>query len=124
MNHTIDTPTTDVASTKSRILDAAERLFADFGFEAASLRSITTEANVNLAAVNYHFQSKEALLDAVVHRRVTPVNARRLQLLEQFETAASPHPVPVEQILQAFLQPLLETSAIIPKLMVRFIYLE
>ena len=48
-------------NTKDRILDAAERLFAHKGIEATSLRNITAEAGVNLAAVNYHFQSKEAL---------------------------------------------------------------
>ena len=46
---------------KERILDVAERLFADFGFPVTSLRDITREAGVNLAAVNYHFGSKEAL---------------------------------------------------------------
>ena len=52
--------------TKARILDAAERLFADNGYSATSLRDITNEAGVNLAAVNYHFGSKEALLSAVL----------------------------------------------------------
>ena len=52
--------------TKERILDAAERLFAREGFHNTSLRAITGEADVNLAAVNYHFGSKEALLDAVI----------------------------------------------------------
>ena len=59
-------------TTKDRILDAAERLFASDGIEATSLRAITTEAGVNLAAVNYHFQSKEALVQAVIARRVGP----------------------------------------------------
>ena len=52
-------------STKKRILDAAEKLFAIHGFDGTSLRAITTEAKVNLASVNYHFQTKEALMDAV-----------------------------------------------------------
>ena len=55
--------------TKSRILDAAEELFMEHGFEATSLRLITTAANVNLAAVNYHFGSKEELFQAVLTRR-------------------------------------------------------
>jgi AcrR family transcriptional regulator len=89
--------------TKARILDAAERLFGAKGFDATSLRDITTEAQVNLAAVNYHFQSKESLIDAVIQRRIEPVNRRRLEML----AAAGPEPS-VEQIVEAFLAPLLE----------------
>lgn len=89
--------------TKSRILDTAEKLFGINGFDAVSLRDITTDAGVNLAAVNYHFQSKDSLVDAVIARRIQPVNARRIELLE----AAGPSPT-VEQILDAFLRPLFE----------------
>ena len=56
--------------TATRILDAAERLFVEHGFEATSLRTITQQAEVNLAAVNYHFGSKDALFQAV-HRQRT-----------------------------------------------------
>jgi len=62
------------ADTKTRILDAAEKLFGKNGFDATSLRDITTEADVNLAAVNYHFQSKDSLIDAVIARRIEPLN--------------------------------------------------
>ena len=58
--------------TRERILDVAERLFADSGFASTSLRDITAEAGVNLAAVNYHFGSKEALLGAILERRIRP----------------------------------------------------
>jgi AcrR family transcriptional regulator len=88
--------------TKSRILNAAEKLFGLNGFEATSLRDITAEAQVNLAAVNYHFQSKDSLIDAIIERRLGPVNRRRLAMLD----AASPSP-DVEQIVSAFLSPLL-----------------
>jgi len=89
--------------TKTRILDTAERLFGLNGFEATSLRDITHEAQVNLAAVNYHFQSKESLVDAVIARRVEPVNRRRLEMLE----AAGQDPT-LEQILTALLEPALD----------------
>lgn len=97
--------------TKTRILDAAEKLFGEKGFDATSLRDITTEADVNLAAVNYHFQSKESLIDAVISRRVEPVNRERFQML----AAAGPDAT-VEQILLAFLSPLLNqnVSAVAP----------
>lgn len=91
--------------TKTRILDAAEKLFGKNGFDATSLRDITTEADVNLAAVNYHFQSKDSLIDAVIARRVEPINQKRLEMLE----LAGPNPT-VEQILIAFLCPILHTD--------------
>jgi len=99
--------------TKSRILDAAERLFAQKGFESTSLRDITAEAQVNLAAVNYHFQSKDSLIDAVIARRIEPVNQRRLEILDE----AGPNPT-LEQILRAFLGPVidLKTDAVVPLL--------
>lgn len=95
-------------NTKDRILNTAEHLFARDGFDATSLRAITAEAGVNLAAVNYHFQSKEALVQAVIGRRMGPVNARRLALLDAYEAEAGGAPVPLEKIMDAFLRPLLE----------------
>ena len=64
-------------ATKDRILDAAEALFMEHGFEATSLRAITAAAGVNLAAVNYHFGSKEELFQAVLTRRLDPMNQER-----------------------------------------------
>lgn len=98
-------------NTKDRILDAAERLFGRDGIEATSLRGITTEAGVNLAAVNYHFQSKDALVRAVIARRVVPVNERRLALLEACEKAAGDGPLPLECVLDAFVRPVVEIYA-------------
>ena len=97
-----------VAPTKDRILDAAERLFAKHGIDSTSLRVITTEADVNLAAVNYHFKSKDALARAVIARRIGPVMAKRVALLDQFEASAGDGPVPLAQILGAFVVPVLE----------------
>ncbi len=93
----------DRQDTKARILDVAEKLFGLKGFEATSLRDITAEAQVNLAAVNYHFQSKDSLIDAIIVRRIEPVNLRRLEML----AAAGPNPA-LEEILRAFLAPALE----------------
>jgi AcrR family transcriptional regulator len=91
--------------TKTKILDAAEKLFGQNGFDATSLRDITHEAQVNLAAVNYHFQSKESLIDAVIIRRLQPVNSVRMQMLE----AAGPAPA-LEKILEAFVSPVLDAD--------------
>jgi AcrR family transcriptional regulator len=99
-----------MTDTKERILDAAERLFSHDGFEATSLRAITAEAHVNLAAVNYHFQSKEALVRAVIGRRLGPVNERRIALLDDCEAAAGDGPLPLEPVLDAFIRPVLEIA--------------
>ena len=77
--------------TKAKILDTAENLFGVNGFESVSLRDITSHARVNLAAVNYHFQTKDHLIDAVIARRIEPVNARRLELLEREEAGHDQH---------------------------------
>ena len=69
------------ADTKTSLLDAAERLFAERGIAGASMRAITRAANANLAAVHYHFGSKEGLVGAVFERRLGPLNRRRLDRL-------------------------------------------
>jgi len=93
--------------TKQRILDAAEHLFARQGFHGTSLRAITTRAKANLAAVNYHFGSKEALLDAVFDRRLIPLNEARRQRIEAVRAAAHDQggATSVEAALRAFIEP-------------------
>jgi AcrR family transcriptional regulator len=98
------------ADTKTRILDAAEQLFMEHGFEATSLRSLTTAAGVNLAAVNYHFGSKEELFQAVLTRRLDPMNQERIDLLERLEREAAGKPISVERILSAMLIPALKLA--------------
>lgn len=101
-----------MSSTRDRILDAAENLFADKGFGATSLRAITSLAGVNVAAVNYHFGTKDALIQAVFHRLLDPVNRDRLELLNRVEThRADPD---LESVVRAFLVPpwqLMQSSA-------------
>jgi len=101
---------TDLVDTKSRILDAAEELFMEHGFEATSLRLITTAAGVNLAAVNYHFGSKEELFQAVLTRRLDPMNQDRMQLLSSYESAAAGKPLSCEKILAAMFIPALKLA--------------
>ncbi|MCS7025866.1 MAG: TetR family transcriptional regulator [Bryobacteraceae bacterium] len=113
--------------TKDRILDAAEKLFSLYGFDAASVRMIAAAAKVNLAAINYHFQSKEALLLAVYERRVAPINARRVELLRSYLKGSVGRPLKSEPILEAFLRPaieILDEAPHIPMLMVRTVYLQ
>jgi len=96
--------------TKSRILDAAEHLFMEHGFEATSLRQLTSQAGVNLAAVNYHFGSKEDLFQAVLTRRLDALNQERIALLTRLEREAGERPVPCEKILSAMLIPALRLA--------------
>src|SRR5689334_1101641 len=91
--------------TRTRILDAAEELFMQHGFEGTSMRLLTAKAGVNLAAVNYHFGSKDALIEAVFRRRLDPMNQARLAELEKLE-AQPAQPAP-EAIIRAFLSPTL-----------------
>jgi AcrR family transcriptional regulator len=94
-----------MADTKERILNTAEKFFAERGYGATSLRSIIAAAKVNLAAVHYHFRTKEALLDAVLKRRLEPVNRERLAMLDEFEKAAGTMPAPLENVLTALIDP-------------------
>jgi AcrR family transcriptional regulator len=99
-----------VNDTKERILDTAERLFAKQGYAATSLRGIIAEAGVNLAAVHYHFHSKEALLEAVILRRSVPANRERLALLDRFEKEGEGNPPSLEKVIEAFVAPTLRMS--------------
>lgn len=92
--------------TKDRILEAAEALFARQGFVATSLRNVIAEAGVNLAAVHYHFGSKEELIRAVFERRFSPINRRRIELLDEL-LASAPAPPALEEVLTLLLRPLL-----------------
>ncbi len=97
--------------TPEKLLDAAEHLFAELGVPATSLRMITAAAGANLAAVNYHFGSKEALVRAVILRRLEPLNRDRLALLERARANAEEGPIPLADILDALLRPPLERCA-------------
>ncbi|MFT4197356.1 MAG: TetR/AcrR family transcriptional regulator [Pseudoxanthomonas sp.] len=91
-------------STKERILGAAEALFAQHGFAATSLRQVTTRADVNIAAVNYHFGSKENLVNEVFRRRMDVMTDARAQGLRR---AMADHPGQLRPILAAFVEPAL-----------------
>ncbi|HEY6820460.1 MAG TPA: TetR/AcrR family transcriptional regulator [Burkholderiales bacterium] len=88
--------------TRTRILDAAEELFMQHGFEATSMRLLTSRAGVNLAAVTYHFGSKHALIEAVFRRRLDPMNASRVAALDRLEKEAAGRPLSAEAIIRAF----------------------
>jgi AcrR family transcriptional regulator len=91
--------------TRLKILDMAERLFGEEGYKAVSLRHITAAAGVNLAAIHYHFGSKEELLDELIMRKAAPVNEERMEGLKRLKAAAGPNPIALEDLLEAFLVP-------------------
>jgi len=93
-----------ITDTREALLDAAESLFAEHGVQAASLRAITQQAGANLAAVHYHFGSKEGLVRAVFSRRVGPLNQERLRRLDECEREGGG----VEEVVRAFIEPVLE----------------
>jgi AcrR family transcriptional regulator len=98
-------PQRPISETKERILAAAEWLFAEEGFARTSLRAITLKAGVNVAAVHYHFGSKEALLEALFTRRAAPINAERLERLQAIESGAAGARPPLEDLIEAFIAP-------------------
>ena len=103
--------------TRLRLLDAAESLFAERGFEGTSVRALTREAGASLSAVGYHFGSKQALIREALSRRLEPINRRRLALLGELAVAeadagddfAEVGSLPrIHKILDAYLRPTLE----------------
>ncbi len=96
--------------TKTVILDAAEQLFAVQGPNATSLRQVIAKAKVNLAAIHYHFGSKESLMQAVLSRRLVPLNAERLALLETYEHKSGERAVSLPRVLEALVGPALRLS--------------
>src|SRR5437764_11103756 len=92
------------AATKAAVLSVAERLFALNGFRNVSVRDITAEAGVNLASVNYHFGSKDALVFEIFRRRAGEMNRERARRLHEINDQFQGRP-PVREILRALIEP-------------------
>jgi AcrR family transcriptional regulator len=91
---------------RDRILDAAEALFAERGYDGVTLRQIASEARVDVALASYHFGKKLDLFNAVFERRADALNRSRLEALRRVQQANAPTGPTVEQIIEAFLRPL------------------
>lgn len=98
------------AETCERILESAEQLFAQHGFDGTSLRQITDAARVNVAAVNYHFGTKEDLYAQVFVRRIVPINERRVAMLDEAEAMARGEPLPLTAIFESYIRPVFEMT--------------
>ena len=95
--------------TRLRILAAAEVLFAKDGYECMSMRAVTRQACVNLAAVNYHFGSKRDLVMEMLRRHIDPINARRLEMLEAVrKESVRRKKLPLRPLVVAFIEPMLK----------------
>lgn len=103
-------PADSHVATRAALLDAAERLFSKLGVEGTSVRGITKEAGVNLAAINYHFGTKERLALAVFARRLEPVNRGRIARLDALEKAARGRKLKLAAILEALIRPAVEAK--------------
>lgn len=99
------------SETRNRILDAALALFVAHGFEATSMRMITGAAGANLAAVNYHFGSKDVLVQEVLRRHLHALNEKRMNALDAAERAVGDQPVRASVIMEAFFVGSLELAA-------------
>lgn len=99
------------SDTVTRILDTAEVLFAERGFAETSLRNITSKARVNLAAVNYHFGSKKALIQAVFARYLDPFSERFHSALDALEARYAGRDIPLEVLLETMATTVLEVPA-------------
>ena len=93
-----------MASTREKLIDAAERLFARDGFEGASLREIMRDADANPAAVHYHFGGRDGLLEAVLDRVVLPITDQRLAAFDRLRSRQPEGPLAVRDLVDAFLR--------------------
>lgn len=103
-------PSPKAAATCAQIRRAAEKIFAEKGYRAMTLREVTAEAGVNLAAVNYHFGSKRDLMAAALQSRIEPVNKKRLSRLSERIAQHAPAPVPLGEIFESLFRPIFETA--------------
>lgn len=93
---------------KLKLVEAAEKLFAERGFDVVSVRDITQASGSNVAAVNYHFGSRDGLVAVVISRYITPINEARLARLDELERQSAGRAIPVEKLLEAVVLPLVD----------------
>lgn len=95
------------ADTRVKLLDAAERLFAEHGYDGTSLRDIATRANLHLALSTYHFGTKERLFEEVIQRRATEIQGIRLAELEKVDIDQLPREEAVRALIEAYAMPMI-----------------
>jgi len=103
-------PKKAATETRERVLEVAERLFAERGFDAVSIRDIIAAAGANLGAINYHFGTKDRLIEAVFERRLVPSIQERLRALEAVEAITGDRPPKLEAVLEAVFRPVVQEA--------------
>lgn len=98
-------------STKNRILDAAERLFVKYGFKGVSMRQLTRESKVNLAAVHYHFGGMESVLRVLFEKHTITLNQERHELLDNCLAEETDPMTSVQRLIEAYIRPALRYTA-------------
>jgi AcrR family transcriptional regulator len=96
------------SGTRSKLLDAAERLFAEYGYDGASLRDISNEANLHIALSTYYFGKKELLFEEVIRRRAVDLEKERLIRMRAVDLAQTSAAEAVEAIIKAYSMPILD----------------
>lgn len=96
--------------TRDLLLDVAEELFTEHGFDGTSVRDITEQAGTRLASVNYHFGTKKSLFIAVIMRRATVLCEERLMMLRNIKVQSMDTEVALNKLVEAFVQPLIKHS--------------
>ena len=96
---------------RERILDAAEELFAEHGFDGVTVRQVTRKAAVDVALAHYYFGTKKGLFDSVFLRRAAVINDARLKAIDDYQINPGPGGATVEGFIQAFLDPIIERLA-------------
>jgi AcrR family transcriptional regulator len=97
--------------TRERILDAAEEMFARNGYNGSSLRDVARAAQLQTAAIGYHYPTKEALFDAVVHRRAVVMSDWRQRVLLDMRSRHGSAPIPLDELVRAYVQPFYESAS-------------
>lgn len=106
--------TEDARSTKERLLDAAEQMFADRGFDGVSIRELAAEARVNVAAINYHFHGKQKLFEAVLVRHLSSKRERTLAAIAEVVAAGDGHP-DLRALIRSFVSEYLQEALALPQ---------
>ena len=104
-------PTNGGETLRDRILDAAEELFAEHGFDGVTVRQVTRKANVDVALAHYYFGTKRGLFDAVFLRRAAVINDARLKSIDDYQISAGAGGATIEGFMHAFLDPVMERWA-------------
>jgi len=99
-------PKTRQSDARQRVIESAEELFATHGFDSVSIRDITNHCGANVAAINYHFGGRDKLVTEVMLRYIEPINQERLARLETARKNWHGKAIPLEELIDAFVRPL------------------